>query len=106
MTKIEMEKIVQDLIMGTSGVKAVNGEVKVTAVAAKSIVNELFLKITNELKDGNEVVLPSIGKLKVGIKPAKKGTAVLNGVETPYDTPEALKAVFTQADAIKKALNS
>jgi nucleoid DNA-binding protein len=106
MTKIEMEKIVQDLVMNTEGVKVSKEKVVVTAGGAKEIVNGLFEAITDALCDGEEVSLPTIGKLKVGVKPAKKGTSFLNGIETKYDTPEGLKATFSQASAIKEALNA
>ncbi|ADE10451.1 HU family DNA-binding protein [Sideroxydans lithotrophicus] len=68
----------------------------------KAVLDELAKVASAELKAGNEVTLPGLGKLTVKKSAARKGRNPATGAE--MDIPAKTKPHFSAAKALKDAV--
>jgi len=97
MTKAEIIALVKETVEAGTGVK-------VTNVKAGEIVETIFGAITSTLKEGTEVTLPGLGKLKVQETAERTGVSKLGGVEKEWHKPAGRKVKFAPSKSFKESL--
>jgi len=70
----------------------------------KEVVDNVFSVIGNELCEGNEVVLPEVGKLKPKTRPARVG--INPSTKEPMDIPASVTVAFKLSKTLKDSLNA
>ncbi|KUM25199.1 DNA-binding protein [Mesorhizobium loti] len=79
------------------------GELGLTKVQAKMIVESVFEQITQAAKNGAETNVPGFGRFKVKETPEREGRNPATGATIKIAA--AKKLTFTPAKAVKDALN-
>lgn len=77
---------------------------KISKKEAKEIVESIFNEMVKELKSGNEVYLPEIGKLKVKQTSARSGKVVREGKEIPWTKPAGKTVKLSLSQSLKKII--
>ena len=78
--------------------------VSATETDAKARATVVTAKIINALYDGNEVVIPNVGTLRVVERAARVGRNIHTGEAVPV--PARRTVVLAAATALKKRLNA
>lgn len=76
---------------------------KLTKAASDRLLRDLYAKFASELRQGNEVTLLGIGKLKAKTRAARLAKNPRTGAE--IKVPERKVAVLKQSAAGREALN-
>lgn len=87
-------------------IDAVAGDVTNAGLSKTSInwvVETAFAKVTEQLKQGNEVTLHGLGKLKVSLRKARTGRNPATGESISIAAKRSV--VFTAAKQLKDAVN-
>lgn len=84
-------------------VKAVAGSTGLSQVQVEDVLKGLGLEAQKQLKHGEEITLPGIGKLSVTARAARTGRNPQTGEEITIAARNAVK--LTVAKALKDAIN-
>lgn len=84
-------------------IDAVANQTGETKTTVEKVINGMDVVINSNLRDGGEVTLPGIGKLKVSHTKARTGRNPSTG--QAIDIPAKNRAVFVAAKALKDAIN-